>query len=161
LCGGCATNETVQFRPRPQQDAVMRDGRPALVSKAKNSIVLISPASRQFRRGDRPVYVVGIYNLGRTPADFRVGSIEATQDVNGQLTSLQVITYEQLVSEERRRQVVAAVLTGVAAGANAAAASRAGYYNSNSTVYTPRGGVYNVSTTGYSPTAAAIAQSNA
>src|SRR5690348_2448010 len=39
-------------------------------------------------------------------------------------------------------------------------AANAGYYRSNSTVYTPQG-AYHVNTTGYSPTAAAIAQSNA
>jgi len=80
--------------------------------------------------------------------------------VNGQLAGLKVITYEELVSEERTRQVAAAVLDGLAAGANAAAASRAGYYSHNTTVYTPRG-TYTATTTGYSPAAAAIAQSNA
>lgn len=80
--------------------------------------------------------------------------------MNGQLAGLKVITYDELVSEERTRQVAAAVLVGLAAGANTAAASQAGHYSHNTTVYTPRG-TYTGTTTGYSPAAAAIAQSNA
>jgi hypothetical protein len=160
LCGGCASTEMVQFRPKAQQNALMRDGQPALVSRAKNSLVLIRPASRQFSAGGRPVYVVGIYNMGRTPMDFRMANVEATQNVNGQLAGLRVITFEELAAEERTRQVATAILVGVAAGANAMSASRSGYYSSQSTVQTSRG-TYMVNTTGYSPTANAIAQSNA
>jgi hypothetical protein len=160
LCSGCATAETVQFRPKGQQDALVRDGQAALVSRGKNSLVLVRPASRQFASRGRPVFVVAMNNLGRGPIEFRMANVQAVQNVDGQLASLQVITYEELVNEERSRQVASAILVGLAAGANAASASRAGYYNSQSTVYTPRG-TYNVSTTGYSPTANAIAQSNA
>jgi hypothetical protein len=54
-----------------------------------------------------------------------------------------------------------ALVVGVAAGANAAAAWPAGRDSSTSTVTTPRGRTCEVHTTGCSPTAAAIAQSNA
>ena len=81
------------------------------------------------------------------------------QHVNGNDAALKVITYEELVSEERTRQTLAAIGTGLAVAGNAMAASEAGYYHANSTVYAPRGGIYQVHTTGYSPTAAAIAQS--
>jgi hypothetical protein len=106
------------------------------------------------------VFVVGIYNLSNGPLEFRIASIDAIQTVDGQTVALSVIPYEQLVGEERSRQIASAILVGVAAGANAVSASQAGYYNSNSTVYTP-GGSYAVHTTGYSPTANAIAQANA
>src|SRR5262245_57253312 len=160
LCAGCVTTERVRFQPTAQQEAVTRDGQSALVSRKKNSIVMVRPANREFSSGSRPVFVVGMTNLTRSPLEFRVSDIEAAQSVNGQLAGLKVITYEDLVSEERTRQVAAAVLVGLAAGANAAAASRAGYYSHNTTVYTPRG-TYTATTTGYSPAAAAIAQSNA
>jgi hypothetical protein len=159
LCSGCATNETVRFQTKPQQEALIRDGISALVSRKKNSLVLIRPASRQFVNGARPIYVVGINNIGPTPVEFRVSNVEAVQVVNGSATAMKVIPYEQLVNEERTRQVVSAVLVGVAAGANAASVANAGRYSSNSTVQTSRG-TYQVHTTGYSPTAAAIAQSN-
>lgn len=158
---GCATTETVSFRPKTQQEAVIRDGQPALVSRRSTSIVMIRPASRQFQSGARPVFVVGIYNLGRQPVNFLTTNVSATQTIGAQQLALKIYSYDELASEERNRQVAMAILTGLAAGANAYSASRAGYYNSSSTVTTPRGNVYQVSTTGYSPTAAAIAQQNA
>jgi len=157
---GCVTTETVQFRPSAQQQALIRDGQAALVSRLKNSIVIIRPAARQFKVGGRPVFVVGISNLTNGPLEFRVANVEVSQLVNGQAASLKVITYEQLVSEEHDRQVFAAIGTGLVAASNAAAASNAGYYRSNSTVYTPHG-AYHVSAAGYSPTAAAIARGEA
>lgn len=160
LCSGCVTGETVRFNARAQQEAMMRDGNPALVSRKKNSLVLVRPAARQFASGGRPVFVVAAYNLGRNPIDFRVSDVDVVQVVNQQSASLKVITFDELMTEERNRQIFAAVVTGLAAGANAAAASQQGRYSSNSTVHTSRG-TYQVHTTGYSPTANAIAQANA
>ena len=157
---GCASHEVATFQARTGQEAIVRDGQAALVSRAKNSLVLVRPAARQFGSSGRPVFVVGINNMGPTPLQFRIADIEVFQNVNGQLFSLKVITYEDLVQEEHNRQVAAAILTGVAVGANAYAASQAGRYNSTSTVNTPHG-TYQVNTTGYSPTANAIAQANA
>ena len=155
MLSGCVTTETVRFQPKPDQQALVRDGQSALVSRRKNSIVLIRPAAREFRTGGRPVFVVGINNLSKGPLEFRIADVQATQAVNGELAQLKVITYEELAQEERNRQIASAVLVGLAAGANAMAASQAGYYNSRSTVYGPGGG-YSVHTTGYSPAAAAI-----
>src|ERR1700704_4999900 len=95
---GCVTNnETVQFRTsNPQQQAMMRDGQPALVSRQKNSVVLVRPASRQLQTNGRPVFVVGINNLGRQPIDFRVAEVDAVQHVGGTDYGMLVVTYEQL-----------------------------------------------------------------
>jgi len=155
LLGGCVTaGETVTFRAsNPQQQALMRDGQPALVSRQRNSLVLVRPASRQLQANGRPVFVIGINNLGRQPIDFRVGQVEAIQHVAGSDFEMKVVTYEMLVQEERSRQVAAALITGLAAGANAYGASRAGY--GSYTTPSGRTGTF------YSPTAAAIAQGNA
>jgi hypothetical protein len=152
---GCVTNnETVQFRTsNPQQQAMMRDGQPALVSRQKSSVVLVRPASRQLQANGRPVFIVGINNLGRGPVDFRVDQVEAIQRVGATEYSMQVVTYEMLVQEEKNRQVAMAILTGVAGAANAYGASRAGY--GSYTTPSGRTGTF------YSPTAAAIAQGNA
>lgn len=160
LCASCVTTETIQFRPQSNQQAITRDGQPALVSQRKTSLVIVRPAARQFQIGGRPVFVVAMYNRTNAPEDFRVSNVQVSQLVGGESAPVKVITYEMLVEEEQTRQVFAALATGVAAAGNAYSASRAGYYNSSSTVYTPRG-AYQVQTTGYSPTAAAIAQSNA
>ena len=52
--GGCvSTNETISFRTtNPQQQAMMRDGQPALVSRQKNSLVLVRPLHANCRRAD-------------------------------------------------------------------------------------------------------------
>lgn len=160
LCAACVTTESVQFQPGPDQQAITRDGQPAIVSTRKNSIVILRPAARGMQIGGRPVFVVGIYNRGSKPLNFRVADINATQTVNGAGVSLKVITYEQLVSEEQTRQTLSAIGAGLSVAGNSMSAAQAGYYHSNSTVYTPSG-AYQVRTTGYSPAAAAIAQSNA
>jgi hypothetical protein len=132
---------------------MMRDGQPALVSRQKSSLVLVRPASRQLQTNGRPVFVVGINNIGKQPVEFRVGQVEALQHVGASDYDMQIVTYEMLVQEEKNRQVAAAILTGVAAVGNAYSASQAGYGH-----YTTPGGR---SGTFYSPTAAAIAQNNA
>jgi hypothetical protein len=153
--GGCVTaGETVSFRAsNPQQQAMVRDGQPALVSRQKNSLVLVRPASRQLQSNGRPVFVVGINNLGKQPVDFRVGQVEAVQHVGASDYEMKVVTYEMLVQEEKNRQIAAAILTGVAAAGNAYSASQAGY--GHYTTPSGRTGTF------YSPTAASIAQNNA
>ena len=152
--GGCVTAETVSFKAsNPQQQAMMRDGQPALVSRQKNSIVLVRPAARQLQANGRPVFIVGINNIGRQPVEFRVSQVEAAQHVGASDYEMQIVTYEMLVQEEKNRQVAAAILTGVAAAGNAYSASRAGY----GSYTTPNGRTG----TFYSPTANAIAVNNA
>lgn len=151
---GCVTTETVQFRANnPNQQALMRDGQPALVSKQKTSLVLVRPASRQLQAGGRPVFVVNINNLSRAPVEFRMSQVEVRQIVGANEFAMTVVTYEMLAQEEKNRQVAAAILTGLAAGANAYGASQAGH--GSYTTPSGRSGTF------YSPTAAAIAQSNA
>jgi len=155
MLAGCVTaGERVAFHAtNPQQQSLMRDGQPALVSRQKNSLVLVRPASRQLQTGGRPVFVVGINNIGKGPIDFRVDQIQVSQLVGGQEYPMQVVTYDMLVQEEKNRQVAMAILAGVAAGANAYGASRAGY--GSYTTPSGRSGTF------YSPTAAVIAQNNA
>lgn len=159
--GACVTTETAEFKPSIGQEAIIRDGSPALISKKQNSIVLARPASRKFQIGARPVYVIAVMNAGLQPTLLSVGNIKVQQMRDGEpITDLKVFTYDDLLREEQARQVVAAILVGVAAGASAAAAANAGNYRSTSTIYTPHGSA-RIYTTGYSPAAAAIAQSNA
>jgi hypothetical protein len=152
---GCVSNgETVSFRTsNPQQQAMMRDGQPALVSRQKGSLVLVRPASRQLHANGRPVFVVGINNFGKAPVDFRVAQVEAAQHVGASDYPMQVVTFEMLAQEEKNRQVASAILTGIAGAANAYSASQAGH--GSYTTPSGRTGTF------YSPTAAAIAQGNA
>jgi hypothetical protein len=119
----------------------VRDGRNAILSKKKNSTVVVSAASRDIARGARPVFVVGIQNNGKAPGDFRVEQVSVVQLQNGAPARVMpVVTYDQLVTEERTRQVIGALLVGVAAAGNSVAAQN--------TSYTRRGN--------YSPIAGAI-----
>jgi hypothetical protein len=161
LVAGCNTLEPVQFAPSPSQSAIVRDGIPALVSRKNNTIVMVSPAKRGEPSSGRLIFVVAVNNLSAQPIDFRVSGISATQsNSDGSTTSLSIVPYEQLVNEENTRQVAAAVLTGLAAGANAYSAAHAGYGYANGTIFTPNGTATYTSTY-YSPAAAAVAQSNA
>jgi len=155
MLAGCVTGgERVAFHATgPNQQSMVRDGRPALASRQKNSIVLVGPAARELQAGGRPVFVVGINNIGKTPIDFRMDQIQVSQIVGGQEYPMRVVTYEMLAQEEKNRQVAAAIFAGVAAGANAYGASRAGY--GSYTTPSGRTGTF------YSPTAAVIAQNNA
>ena len=160
VLSGCARMEAVRFEARPGQEAIIRDGQPAIVSRLKNSIVIVRPASRQFQAGRRPVYVVAINNLTNAPQQFSVARISVVQKLNGQIAALKVYTYDELVGEERRRQAIQTFATGLAAAGNAMSAANAGYYNSTANVYGP-GGVATVNVSGYDPTAAAVAQNRA
>src|SRR4051812_11398221 len=145
LSGCVSTGETVAFRPsNPQQQSMMRDGQPALVSRQKSSLVLVRPASRQLQANGRPVFVVGINNFSKGPVDFRIAQVEAVQHVGASDYGMQIVTYEMLAQEEKNRQVAAAIFTGLAGAANAYSASQAGRGS-----YTTPGGR---SGTFYSPT---------
>jgi hypothetical protein len=127
VLSGCASPETIGFRAsNPQQQAMMRDGQPALVSRQKMSVVLVRPAARKLQARGRPVFVVGINNLSGQPIEFRVDQVEAVQHVGGTDYAMQVITFDKLADEERNRQIAAAILTGVAAVGNSYSASQAG-----------------------------------
>ena len=106
FCAACSTSEVVKFTPKAEQEAIVRDGQRVLVSRKANSIVIARPATRKFTSGDRPVFALAIYNLSRAPIDFRVANIEAVQMLNGAPARLQVVPYEQLVSEEETRQTI-------------------------------------------------------
>lgn len=158
---GCVTTETATFVASANQTAMMRDGKAAISSVQKNSLALLSRAGREIPSGQRVGFVLAVQNRTGKPMDFRVSDVEVIQTMpDGSEQSIAVLTYDQLRTEERNRQIAQAVLVGLAAGANAAAAANAGYYRSNSTIYTPRG-TYTATTTGYSPTAAYLAQANA
>jgi hypothetical protein len=159
VCGACM-QETVRFTAKAEQQAIVHDGQPALISTKKNSVVMIRPATRGFAAGARPIFVVGIHNLGKTPLDFEVRNIRATQVAGANAVPMKIFTYEELVAEEKTRQVMSALLLGAAAGADVAAASRAGYRTRTTTVNSPSGS-YSYTTSSYSPTAAIAAERSA
>jgi hypothetical protein len=152
--------QTVRFQAKPSQQAIMRDGQPALVSEKKNSLVMIRSATRQFASGARPLFVVGVHNLTKQPIDFQVRNIAVTQVAGDSSVAMKVYSYEDLVAEERTAQVVNALLVGAAIGANTALASQASYRTKTTTVHAPAGS-YTYQTATYSPSRAASAHNRA
>jgi hypothetical protein len=158
---GCVSPEAIKFSAQADQTTIVRDGSPAIISRKKTSIVLVKPATRQMQAGRRPVFVIAATNLTSRPMDLRVDNIAINQEFDdGTTRPLRVVTYDQLVTEERTRQVVGSLLVGAAAAANSYSASQAGYGTAHGTVFTSRG-TSNVTVNYYDPTAAAIAQGNA
>ncbi|PTM53593.1 hypothetical protein [Phreatobacter oligotrophus] len=158
---GCVTTDTVRFSAGQGQTAMHRDGRPAVSSVQRNTIALLTRVGREIPQGGRVGYVLAVQNRSGAPVEFAIENVDVVQTIPGRPDHrINVISFEQAMQEERNRQIAAAILVGVAAGANAAAASRAGYYRQNTTIYTPRG-VYSGVTTGYSPGLAMAASANA
>lgn len=157
----CTSVETPSFVPNAQQEAIVRDGQPALISKKPKSVVMVRPATRSFQGGERPAFVVAVLNTGPAPATLYVHDVRVSQSIPGDKPyELKVYSYDDLVAEEKQAQLNRAILVSLAAGANAAAAANAGYYNASGTVYSPYG-VSRVTVSGYDPSAAAIANANA
>ncbi len=167
--GGCATTEVARFYPQPNQEAMIRDGHPLLVSRMRGSVVIVKPAARGMQSGQRPVYAVNIHNLGQRPVTFTVASVEVSQFRNRQkIASLPVSSYEQQLGEERNRQIAHTLVAGLAVGLNSYNASQAGrgtFSASGTADYaTPYGPVHaraSVSGSYRDPLAAELAQGRA
>lgn len=157
----CTSTEVATFSPSVEQQAIVRDGQPALISKKPKSVVLVRPATRSFQGGERPAFVVAVLNTAPSSETLYVRNISVAQAIPGDRPyTLKVYSYDDLVAEERQAEINRAIIVGLAAGANAAAASSAGYYTASGTVSSPYG-VSHVSVSGYDPSAAAIATANA
>lgn len=124
MLAGCVTQDRVSFRPTSAaQMPIYRDGRSAIVSTDSVTRVVISPKLREQGRGQRPIFVVAIQNGGSAPVNFTLATVNAELNVGGTPRPLQVISYEQLVQEERTAQITGLILGAVMIGAGAAVAS--------------------------------------
>lgn len=151
-CSACM-QETVRFRASPEQQAIMRDGQPALISRKKNSLVMIRSAQRRFTGGSRPVFVVAMRNVTKKPIDFSVGNVTVTQTAGADSMSMKVFSYEDLVAEEEDRQMVTGLLVAAASATDLALATQAGYRTTTTTENSPSG-TYTYSSRTYSPSRA-------
>jgi hypothetical protein len=129
LLTGCSAvaNESITFKAKDKsQQVMMRDGESVLTSQGRNSFVTLKPASRQV--GKRPIFLVSLENRSKTPLDFRVAEVAATEYRDGvPATDLKIFSYQELVSEEKQLQVSRAVATGLVAGVNSGLAGN-NYY---------------------------------
>lgn len=129
VLSGCVTtsNEIVRFTPSsPQQQALLRDGQSVITSRGRNSVVTLRPATRQVQDG-RPVFIVEMQNLSKTPLTFRVADVIVKQTLDGETRNLKVFSYDELVQDEKNAQVGRAIGVALVGGLNSASAGR-GYW---------------------------------
>lgn len=130
LCSGSAVAAkfTMQLAPTAQQQSRMQGGIAAVDdTSAGSSVRLIQAEGDLKKRGSIAVIVM---NHGQKPFNFGAENVSAKL-ADG--TAVQIITYDQLVHEEKRRQMWAAVAAGLAAAGNSMSAANAGYYRGTTT----------------------------
>lgn len=126
LLTGCASGERISLVANPSQQSLTRDGVATLLSTQKQ-VVMLRPAASTMRRGDRPAFVVAVYNRSRRPAELRVADITALHTGLAEQTPIHVYSHDELVAEARRKQAWAAVGVALTGAAGAMNAANAGY----------------------------------
>lgn len=125
------------------QESGYAQGNPAITSKQENLVTLVAP--KTFESGGRMRIFVQVGNGSESNFLFAPAFIKAAQTQRGNLEGLHVYTYDELVQEERTRQMWAAIAIGMSGAANSMAAQNAGYsYTTGSYGGTYSGNVYSV-----------------
>lgn len=159
LAPGCASHR-VQLTAAPDQETIIRDGLPSLVSKKKH-IVMLRPNSTLLRGSSRPAFTLAVMNLGKKPENLFESSISASQSIDGKSHVMKVFSYAELVREEETRQAIAALGVAFSGAARAYSAANAGYVSHTGSVYSsgPYGSSYGTyHGTSYDPARAQLAQ---
>lgn len=157
--GGCsAPKDTISLTAGDKQEAIIRDGVPALVSSKRN-VVFMRPASSLQGSSDRPRFVVAMLNKGRQPATLRTADIDV-RSIRPAKARLRVYSQTELAEEvesQRNAQLIVGALAG-AAGAYSAAQSGYSQTTGSYTRNSPYGTSYgSYSATTYNPAAAQAA----
>lgn len=138
----------MQLNPGADQIARMESGVAAVDSTTPgSSIRLIQAEGDVKKRGS-----IGILVMNQSDRPFNFGAENVTAKL-ADGTPVEIITYERLVKEEKRRQMWRAVAAGMAAAGNSMSAANSGYYSgygsySGSTFGTIGSTPYNSMTTG-------------
>lgn len=164
LVVACASPQRVLLTAAPDQQSIVRNGVPILVSNKKH-LVMLRANTRLVKDNARPAFTVIVRNQGKTPDTLREASIQARQMIAGKMQPVRIFRYDELIQEEETRQKVAAFGAAVGGFARAMSAANAGNVNTTGTVVTqgPYGnttyGTYTATT--YDPVRAQIAQEHA
>jgi hypothetical protein len=120
----------MQLNAGTQQTARMESGVAAVDDTMPGSSVRLVQTDDDLKK--RASVGVIVMNHGDKPFNFGPENVTAKL---GDGTPVAIITYEQLVKEERRRQTWAAVAAGLAAAGNSMSASNSGYYSGYGTYH--------------------------
>jgi hypothetical protein len=161
VLAGCASSQKVLLTAGPDQQAIVRDGVPALISQKKH-LVMLRPSARLIKGNARPAFTLVVRNQSSKPETLLESSITASQSVAGKAVAVRVYRYDELVQEEQTRQAFAAFGTALAGMGRAMSAANAGYVNSTGSFNTYGSGYRSTygtySATTYDPLRAQLAQ---
>jgi hypothetical protein len=158
LCGCSPAKDVISLAPAANQQAMTRDGVPALVS-SKRHVVFLRPLAPQQVSSQRPQFVVAILNRGKAPATLKVADIEV-QSTRPRQARMRVYTHTELAQEVEDQRNAALFLTALSGVAGAVSASQAGYTHTTGSIKTssPYGTTYgSYSGTTYNPALAQAA----
>ena len=125
---GCASSEKITLSAGPDQQAIVRDGSPALVSQKKN-LVMLRANGRLVPSGSRPAFTLVVRNQGSKPETLLEAGVTANQTVGSKLIAVRVYRYDELLQEEQTRQAWATFGTAISAAGRSMSAANAGYTN--------------------------------
>lgn len=143
--------DIISLAAAPNQQAIVRDGVPALISSKKHSIFLRPVDARQ-EAGGRPKFVIAMLNRSNTPATFSMSEVQVEM-LRPRHANIKVYNHAELADEvetQRNTRLFLTALSGVAGAMSAASAgtthTRGSYsynspYGSGSGYYT--GSTYN------------------
>ncbi len=160
LCAAGCSSAAVELLPTADQEFLVRDGMPTLVSK-KQHMVMLRPNYRKIDGNGRPAFTVVVLNRGANPETLLEKNLTASQMIKGTRYTLRIHRFDELVSEEQaeqKRRVIVAALSGAA---RAMSAANAGYVQTTGQVnaYGSYGSAYGTySSTTYDPMRAQLAQ---
>jgi hypothetical protein len=143
-----ATRFGMELKPGPQQASRMVDGDAAIDDSTPGSSVRLIEAEGDLKkRGSIELLVM---NQGGQPFNFGPENVTAAL-ADG--APVPIVTYGQLIHEEKRREMWAAIAAGLSAAGNSMSAASSGYYSgmgtySGSTFGTFGGTPYSAITSG-------------
>ena len=100
---GCATYGRISGIPSEGQKSVFKDGRKTLISIKQNTVV-IAPDTETVTSGQRGDFVIAVNNGTSQDILFSTEDVTASANTNGQLTTLKVFSYDELIAEVNNLQ---------------------------------------------------------
>src|SRR5262245_30955709 len=125
LCGRSAPRDVYSLTPSNNQQAIVRDGVPALVSSRKHVVFLRPLESHQASYG-RPRFVVALLNRGKGAATLKVSDI-VVESSKPRRAKMRVYRHAELAQEVETQRNTQLVLGAVSAVAGAYSAAQSGY----------------------------------
>lgn len=139
---GCTTYGYLQAVPLGTQKAGYADGNPSVTSQMMNIVQVVVPST--FTVGERMRIFVQTGNAGIEDYGFDTSYVTALNSDDLDVWSdLHVYSYDELVAEEKRRQMWAAIAVALSGVSRSMAASNAGYSYNDGTYSGAYNGNYN------------------